>query len=271
MKSKTQFTEKIHRSRNPFRGGGKAAAVLLCGVLLLGGCGRKESEPGQDASAGAKAAAQSGSEPEQDAEEKTAQEQAAMDSAGTDADNSAGEDLTASPDAQGTQEQGAVVIEIGPDKRIWGEGSLVCTLRDFKLCDSPADVSVEEDELMTVDAESYMEMPDGSRSKFLLVQAEINNLDYPGDNEDGTLNVSMFTIVPAQSGQTQGWECSYPVYVPDGGKGETDFYHVETQMGQTRTIVLGYYVPVKDEAELRSRCRVGLYGNHDDEYMYEIP
>ena len=42
-------------------------------------------------------------------------------------------------------------------------------------------------------------------------------------------------------------------------------------MGQTRTIVLGYYVPVKDEAELRSRCRVGLYGNHDDEYMYEIP
>ena len=110
MKRQTQFTEKIHRSRIPFRGSGKAAAVLLCGILLLGGCGRKESEPEQGASAGAEAAAQSGSEPEQGAEEKKAQEQAAMDSAGTDADNRAGEDLTASPDAQ---EQGAVVAFVG--------------------------------------------------------------------------------------------------------------------------------------------------------------
>lgn len=120
--------------------------------------------------------------------------------------------------------------------------------------DSPEQASIDETSLRTEDAGSYMDMPDGSRSRFLLVQAELDNLDYPGD-EDGSLNVSMFTIVPAQAQEMDWWGCSYPVYVSDGGKGETDYYHVPVNMGESRTITLGFYVPVKDGQELRTRCR----------------
>lgn len=257
--------------------GRRIGAVILCCALLLGGCGRQEKEAAPEAEAAEEADGQTASGESTGKEGAAAQE-------GTDSPDGSGEDAgTGDGESFGGQEtsadgqsspaqagQGAVVIEMGPDKKVWAEGSMVCTLRGFTLYDSPEQASIDETSLRTEDAGSYMDMPDGSRSRFLLVQAELDNLDYPGD-EDGSLNVSMFTIVPAQAQEMDWWGCSYPVYVSDGGKGETDYYHVPVNMGESRTITLGFYVPVKDGQELRTRCRVGLYGNPDDEYMYQIP
>lgn len=201
--------------------------ALLCGVLLLGGCG-SQGTPEEELTA-----------------EDIVQEESAK---------------------EGAAQNGSIVIEIGPDKAVWGEGSMTCTLHDFQVFDSPKDASVSEDEMYTLDAERYAD-----QSIFLLMQADFQDQGYVSHEADGTVNVSMFTIEPKAPVEGVDWSCSYPVYLSDAGTGPTNYYHTAVNEGETRTVTIGFYVPVKDAEELRTQCRIVLSGCHDEGYVYEIP
>lgn len=166
--------------------------------------------------------------------------------------------------AEEVTKKGAVVIETGPDKKVWDEGSAIFTLHDFELYESPGAASVDSEKINSIDAESYAD-----RSIFLLLQVDIKSIDAKALDEDGSINVSRFCIVPKQVGDMD-WEISYPVYVSEAGEGP-DFYHVLVNEGETKTITIGFYVPVSDAEELRSKCQISMYGSYDDGYLYEIP
>lgn len=201
--------------------------ALLCGVLLLGGCG-SQGTPEEELTA-----------------EDILQEESAK---------------------EGAAQNGSIVIEIGPDKAVWGEGSMTCTLHDFQVFDSPKDASVSEDEMYTLDAERYAD-----QSIFLLMQADFQEQGYVSHEADGTVNVSMFIIEPKAPVEGVDWSCSYPVYLSDAGTGSTNYYHTAVNEGETRTVTIGFYVPVKDAEELRTQCRIVISGCHDEGYVYEIP
>lgn len=201
--------------------------ALLCGVLLLGGCG-SQGTPEEELTA-----------------EDILQEESAK---------------------EGAAQNGSIVIEIGPDKAVWGEGSMTCTLHDFQVFDSPKDASVSEDEMYTLDAERYAD-----QSIFLLMQADFQDQGYVSHEADGTVNVSMFTIESETPVEGVDWSCSYPVYLSEAGTGPTNYYHAAVNEGETRTVTIGFYVPVKDAEELRTQCRIVLSGCHDEGYVYEIP
>lgn len=235
-------------------------AMLLCGAMLLGGCG--------NSGAGTK---ETGLEvistQEADVEEAGTQEGGAGNT-----DTQAAEEEGSSVDEMGTSGTSAggdsLVIEVGPDKPVDNSGSLIYTLHDFKLYGSAEDVSISEEEMVLEDAGSYAD-----RSKFLLMQVDIQNIDYQGDDNDGDgeMNLSLFTIVPKEQSESDQWSGSLPVYLSEPGQKATDYYHVFVKPGETRTITVGFYVPVNDSEELRSQCRISLYGNMDEGYVYEIP
>lgn len=85
------------------------------------------------------------------------------------------------------------------------------------------------------------------------------------------MNISCLTIAPNEPDEALQWEGSYPVYLKEPGTGETDYYHVWVKPGETKTVMIGFYVPVKDVGELRSQCKISLYGSYEEGYVYEIP
>lgn len=240
-------------------------AVMLCGVLLLGGCGKAEAGSGE-ASQGSAA---QGSVAQGETGEELQEEN------GSD-DGSKEQEVSLSEGGEGPVQdhanmgEGVVVIEGGPEKKLYSDGNLVYTLHDFKFYDSPKEASIAQDEIVTADAKYYMD-----RSKFLTVQVDINNIDYAGSENDGEgeMNISLFTIAPNEPNETDEsleWAGSYPVYLSEHGEAEK-YYHVWVKPGETKTVLIGFYVPVKDITELRSQCIISLYGSYDDGYVYDIP
>lgn len=230
-------------------------AMLLCGALLLGGCGS------------------SGSDTKETGVEEVSAQEAGVEEAGAgeaEAQGAGGEGSSA--DETGTSSAaaggGSLVIETGPDKAVYDSGSLVYTLHDFKLYESAQDVSISEEKMVLEDARSYAD-----RSKFLLMQVDIQNIDYQGDDNDGKgeMNLSLFMIMPKEQDESDQWGGSLPVYLSEPGQGEMGYYHVFVKPGETKTVTVGFYVPVSDGEELRSRCRISLYGNMDEGYVYEMP
>ena len=218
-------------------------AVILCGAILLSGCGKAETGSGEMAQVGG------------------------ADVTGEISGEVSGED---EPDEGGTEAgagEGAVVIETGPEKFLYEDGNLTYTLHDFKLYDSPEEASIDQDKLMTIDARGYMD-----RSIFLTVQVDIKNIDFQGDGKDGEgeLNVSLLTISPNEPDASLQWAGSYPVYLSEPGK-DSSYYHVWVKPGETKTVTVAYYVPVKDAAQLRSQCKISLYGSYEEGYLYDIP
>lgn len=177
-------------------------AAILCGTLLLWGCGKPETGDREAA----------GEVWEENKTDAGSMEAAPYTSDGAGRMEQGG----------GNAGEGSVVIETGPEKQAYDVGNVVYTLHDFKLYDSPQEVSLDPDKLMTIDAEDYMD-----RSKFLTVQVDINNIDYEGDERNGE--------------------------------------------GETKTVTIGFYVPVKDSTELRSQCKISLYGLYEEGYLYDIP
>lgn len=220
-------------------------AMLLCGAMLLGGCGNSGT----------------------DTKEAVVEDVSAQEELIKEADIQ--ENLAEKVDTSGASaENGSLVIEAGPDKPVYESGSLIYTLHDFKLYESPEDVSISEDKMVLEDARSY-----AARSKFLLMQVDIQNIDYQGDGNDGDgeMNLSLFTIAPKEQNESDEWVGSLPVYLSEPGQRASDYYHVFVKPGETRTIAVGFYVPVNDSEELRSQCRISLYGSMDEGYVYEIP
>ncbi len=278
-------------------------AVLLCGVLLLTGCGNAKTEE----SVGDEPSALTRSEeiqPDNDSRDENAEESAgdtvqkeenanesngATALGGKDADKSAGnktqgqentnesgkdteqngqntDETGNTAQGQETGKEGTLVIEAGPDKKLYETGSLIYTLHDFKLYESPDEAGIDRRDLELADARYYMD-----RSIFLMMQADIHNIDFEGDDEKGELNVSRFIISPNQQDEALQWEGSYPVYVKEHGTGETDYYHVYVKPGETKTVTIGFYVPVKDAGELKSQCKISFFGSYEEGYVYDIP
>lgn len=235
----------------------KIVTALLCSVLLLGGCGSPKTQSEEDTpedmlvkenEENAKLAAQSSEEADGGQEELPEDENAGM----------------MNP-LKGT-EDGRIVIEVGPDKAVWGQGLMTCTLHDFQLYASPEEAGISRDKLVMTDADSYAD-----QSIFLLMQADINDQGYISFEEDGTVNVSMFTIEPKEPVENADWICSYPVYLSEPGTGASSYYHAAVNEGETKTVSIGYYVPVKNAEELHTQCRIVISGCHDEGYVYEIP
>lgn len=229
--------------------------LALCSICLLGGCGSRNGEEREKETAILAAAENM----QEDLHKTDAPDDTDNSTNGT--DNSAD---SASNNTNGTAnsaKENALVIEMGPDKEVWEEGNVICTLHSIRLYDSPGDVSINEDDMYTIDARSYMD-----RSKFLLMQVDIHNIDYKGNPDDGSINVSWFMIGPEEDGGLGDWYNSYPVYLSEAGTGETDYYHVMVDEGETKSFTIGYYVPVKDVGELRSKCRIMV-----GEQYFEIP
>lgn len=221
----------------------KCIIALLCGVILLGGCGSEK--PKQDEQAALTPI-------QETAEENVISEPA------TEGENKA--QASGSSDAGGS-----LVLEMGPDKALWREGSMVFTLHDLMLYESPEEAGIDVAAMYTIDAENYAD-----RSKFLLMQIDVNNIDYKGDYEDGSINLSLFTIMPRNGETYADWYCSLPVYLSEPGE-DTDFYHVLIEKGQTKTVTLGFYVPVSDAGELCTQCIISIGGSDDEGYHFEIP
>ena len=253
------------------------AALLLCGATLLGGCGNSGADT-KETDVKEISAQEAGME-ETGAEEVSRQETGAE-------KTGVQEDSTGETDAQGAGEEGSsadgtgmgassaaagsgsLVIEAGPDKPVYDSGSLIYTLHDFKLYESAEAASISKEKMVLEDARSYAD-----RSKFLLMQIDIRNIDYQGNANDGSgeMNLSLFTIMPREQDESDQWGGSLPVYLSESGQGAADYYHVFVKPGETRTVTVGFYVPVSDGEELRSQCRISLYGNMDEGYVYEIP
>lgn len=227
-------------------GNKRMTAVALCGIVLLSGCGKAEAVSGEAASV------------VQEENQSNIQETSQSN------DDSA---VAESAQENGNAGEDVLVIETGPEKQLYEDGNLVYTLHDFKLYDSPEEAGIDQDKLMTADAKYYMD-----RSKFLTVQVDINNLDFAGDEKDGEgeMNLSLFTISPNEPDESLQWAGSYPVYLSEPGEQEK-YYHVWVKPGETKTVTIGFYVPVKDTAELRSQCKISLYGSYEEGYVYEIP
>lgn len=232
----------------------RMTAAFLCGMVLLSGCGKAEAVSGDAASAVREEAGVDVQEENQSNIQETAQSN----------DDGAGAEAA---QENGNAGEGVVVIEAGPEKQLYEDGNLVYTLHDFKLYDSPEEAAIDKDKLMTADAEYYMD-----RSKFLTVQVDINNLDFSGDEKDGEgeMNLSLFTISPGEPDESLQWAGSYPVYLSEPGEQEK-YYHVWVKPGETKTVTIAFYVPVKDSAELRSQCKISLCGSCEEGYVYEIP
>lgn len=227
--------------------------ALLCSVLLLGGCGNS----GMDGEAPDN---QVQAEGEQKSSENVSEGQAGTEQ--TDMENDGG----GAPDSNVGDD--VVVVEAGPDKKVYETGSLIYTLHDFRLYEGPEDASVVPEKQVMIDAEYYAD-----QSKFLLMQVDIHNIDYQGDDNDGNgeMNLSMFMIMPREQDESNQWGGSLPVYLSEHGQGETDYYHVFVEPEETKTITVGFYVPVSDGEELRTRCVISVCGNMDEGYVYEIP
>lgn len=233
-------------------------AILLCIILLLGGCGSRRTDANADGNG--QSVSESAGGTKQETQEAAEGNESAGDTKGETTDNATGDGID---DTMDNAAGNAIVIEIGPDKEVQQEeGSLICTLHSFRLYDSPEDASIHSDDMVLADAEYYMD-----RSKFLVMQADIENIDYPENPDDGSINVSMFAIAPKGQEEYDEWYGSYPVYVSEAGRGETDYYHVFVNAGEKKTVTIGFYVPVKDAEELRSACRLRLY----ESYYYELP
>lgn len=235
----------------------KIVTALLCSVLLLGGCGSPKTQSEEDTpedmlveenEENAKLAAQSSEEADGGQEALPEDENAGM----------------MNP-LKGT-EDGRIVIEVGPDKAVWGQSLMTCTLHDFQLYASPEEAGISRDKLVMTDADSYAD-----QSIFLLMQADINDQGYISFEEDRTVNVSMFTIEPKEPVENADWTCSYPVYLSEPGTGASSYYHATVNEGETKTVSIGYYVPVKNAEELHTQCRIVISGCHDEGYVYEIP
>ena len=158
-----------------------------------------------------------------------------------------------------------VVVEIGPDKAVQDKGSLVCTLHSFRLYGSPADASIDQGKISMADAQYYAD-----RSKFLLMEADIQNIDYKDYDGKEDINLSMFTIAPKVREEPEAWDGSLPVYLSDPGEGDS-YYHFPVKAGETKTVAIGFYVPVKDAGELCSGCWIAISGCTDEGYVYGIP
>lgn len=219
-------------------------AVMLCSAVLLGGCSKTEESQTENIPA--------------DVEEARAETVPA----------DTGESSAAVSQEEAQAGDNAVVIETGPDKKLHNNSNLVYTLYDFRLYESPGEASISSDEILIIDAAYYAD-----RSKFLTMQADINNIDYSGDsgNGEGEMNLSLFTISPNEPDESLQWAGSLPVYLSDHGNGETDYYHVWVKPGETKTVTVGFYVPVNNIEELRSQCKISFYGSYDEGYLYEIP
>lgn len=267
-------------------------AMLLCGAMLLGGCGNSGADT-SETDADEASAQEAGIE--ETGVEKVSMQEAGMDEAGVEevsvqeagvdeagvqevssgenaAQNAGEEGSSADETGMGTSSaasgSGSLVIEAGPDKPVYDSGSLIYTLHDFKLYESAEDVSISKEKMVLEDARSYAD-----RSKFLLMQVDIRNIDYQGDDNDGNgeMNLSLFMIMPREQNESDQWGGSLPVYLSEPGQGATDYYHVFVKPGETKTVTVGFYVPVNNIDELRSQCRISLYGNMDEGYVYEIP
>lgn len=227
----------------------RMTAAVLCSILILSGCGNGSAQAG---------------EMEQDNSARTEDIRQGQET-GT---KETGKDVGSGEQTIDRGKEDSVVIEFGPDKPLFEEGSVIYTLHDFKLYESPQEASIPPDELMTADAAYYAD-----RSKFLMVWADIHNVDYAGDNKDGEgeMNITCLTIAPGEPDEALQWEGSYPVYLQEHGTGETDYYHVWVKPGETKTVAIGFFVPVKDERELCSQCIISLYGSYDEGYVYGIP
>lgn len=217
--------------------------AALCGVWLLGGCTSQETA-------------------EKESKGRAEVEEVQGDMGQTGAADQAGS-MAAQKQTSGSADgaEGSIVIEIGPDQEVWEEGNLICTLHNFCLYEKPEDAAISLDDMEITDAGYYMD-----RSKFLVLEAEINNIDYKGNMDDRSFNVSMFTITPRGGEEYAQWSGSYPSYVSEAGKGETNYYHVFVNEGETKTFTIGFYVPVKDADELRSACQLAA-----GEQYFEIP
>lgn len=232
----------------------RMTAAVLCGIVLLSGCGKAEAGSGEAASAVLEEAEMEVQEENQSNIQETPQ---------SNDDSSGAESAQKNENAK----EGVVVIETGPEKQVYEDGNLVYTLHDFKLYDSPEEAAIDKDKLMTTDARYYMD-----RSKFLTVQVDINNIDFAGDEKDGEgeMNISMFTISPNEPDESLQWEGSYPVYLSEPGEKEK-YYHVWVKPGETKTVTIAFYVPVEDTEKLSSQCKISLCGSYEEGYVYDIP
>lgn len=226
-------------------------AAILCGTLLLWGCGKPETGNGEAAG--------------------EVWEESKTDAGSMEADPYTSEAAGSMEQGGGNAGEGSVVIETGPEKQAYDVGNVVYTLHDFKLYDSPQEASLDPDKLVTIDAKGYMD-----RSKFLTVQVDISNIDYEGDerNGEGEMNITLLTIAPNEPEESLQWAGSWPVYLsePGANPGENGkYYHIWVKPGETKTVTIGFYVPVKDSTELRSQCKISLYGLYEEGYLYDIP
>ncbi len=225
----------------------RIAVVLLCAIIVQAGCGRQETK--------------------EDIELVTVLEEPVIQEKEMQNEGLSSGPASSWEESKESAGVGPVAMEMGPENLRGKEGELVITLHDFQMYDTPKAAGVSLDKLYTIDAQYYAD-----RSKFFLVQADIQNTDYPGDEGDGRMNVSFLTIVPAKEEEKEAmeWEGSLPVYLSEPGTGETDFYYVEIPKGETKTVALGYYVPVKDIEELCSRCIISISGSYDEGYTFEL-
>lgn len=224
--------------------------AVLCGMLLLGGCGNAR-------------AVESVQENPDQAEE--IQQDGGLADDGSDRENIDGSGTETSGASEDAGDD-AVLIEVGPDKEIYEEaGSMTYMLHDFRLYESPEDAAIDSDELHTIDAEYYAD-----QSMFLVMQADIRNIDYQGYDGVEEINLSTFTIAPKEQDDSLQWDGSLPVYLSESGVGDS-YYHMALKQGESKTVTIGFYVPVKNIEELCSQCRISISGCMDEGYVFEIP
>lgn len=144
---------------------------------------------------------------------------------------------------------------------------------DFTIHDVqfyPSYVGVVEDAECDFSETAVLGNKDKSEYGFLLMEVDVNNINYPGDSADGTINMSIIGMslkeISADS-VSEGAKC---VYLDSHGAGD-DYWHFLVKPGETKTCTMGFLIWDTDASKLKdyaiapaSQMNLGVY--HDIPY-----
>lgn len=143
------------------------------------------------------------------------------------------------------------------------------TIHDVQFYPSYVGV-VEEAECTFLDV-PVLGDKDKSEYGFLLMEIDVKNINYSGDSEDGTINMSVIGMSLKEISPDSASEGAVRIYLNPHGTGNTDYWHFLVKPGETKTCTMGFLLRDTDVSKLKdyaiapcNQMNLGVY--HDIPY-----
>lgn len=136
-----------------------------------------------------------------------------------------------------------------------GGGHMNYIITDARYYPSVEAAGIEKDELASEYV--YADWIESDRPfSFIVLNVIIENIDAPGSPEDGHFNVSRLYLMDSSDEDGMATSPDEEVffglqYQSIHGTGETDYYHVQVEMGEKIELEMGYFVPADNLEEAK--------------------